>query len=309
MPLPDNLYCGPSGWSYPHWNGIVYPKTKPRGFHALEYLAHYFDAVEINTTFYQPIRPEIARLWVRKVAANPIFQFTVKMHRRFTHERQLDAVDIGMFKEGLLPMLRAGKLGAVLMQFPWTFRYTEENRDYVIRLRRLFHEFPLVAEMRHGSWMYEEALGALIDYRIGFCNIDQVQFTKAMPPTSFLTSPVGYVRLHGRNPQDRLYEFGRTQAPSARHDYLYPMVELNEWQARIEHIERLAKRTFVFTNNDAGGKSIVNALQLAGILGDQRRCAPGELIGRYRLELADFHAERPVQEELFGAFGTGRRVA
>ena len=89
MPLPENLYCGTSGWSFPHWNGIVYPITKPRGFHALEYLAHYFDAVEINTTFYQPIRPEIARLWTRKVAGNPKFQFTAKLHRRFTHERLL----------------------------------------------------------------------------------------------------------------------------------------------------------------------------------------------------------------------------
>jgi len=309
MSLPDNLYCGPSGWSYPHWNGIVYPKTKPRGFHALDYLGHYFDAVEINTTFYQPIRPEIARLWVQKVAGNPKFLFTAKLHRRFTHERQLDATEIGVFKEGLLPILRAGKLGAVLMQFPWTFRYTSENREYVIRLRRMFHEFPLVAEMRHGSWMYEEALGALIDYRIGFCNIDQAQYTKAMPPTSFLTSPIGYVRLHGRNPQDWLHEFGRTEAPVARHDYLYAVPELQKWQERIDHLQRLAKRTFVFTNNDIAGKSIVNALQLANIMGDHRRLAPAELLVRYRLELSDFRGERPVQANLFGTFGAGRRVA
>jgi len=309
MALPDNLYCGPSGWSYAPWNGIVYPKTKPRGFHALEFLAHYFDAVEINTTFYQAIRPEIARLWVRKVAGNSKFLFAAKLHRRFTHERTADPVEIGMFKEGLLPILRAGKLGAVLMQFPWTFRYTEENCEYVIRLRRLFHEFPLVAEMRHGSWMYEEALGVLIDYRIGFCNIDQTQFTKAMPPTSFLTSPIGYVRLHGRNPKDRLYEFGKAQMRGARHDYLYPIEELYEWRDRIEHLQRLARRTFVFTNNDAGGKSIVNALQLAGILGDQRRSAPAELLNRYRMELAEFRGEHPVQTELFAGFGGGRRVA
>src|SRR5271155_3187850 len=183
MNLPQNLHCGVSGWSYGHWNGVVYPKIKPRGFHALEYLASCFDAVEINTTFYQSIRPEIARLWAQKTSANPKFVFTAKMHRHFTHERSLSTTEISGFKEGLWPLLRAGKLGCILMQFPWTFRYTAENREFVIRLRRAFHEFPLVAEMRHASWLADEALGALIDYRIGFCKIDQAQYTKAKPPT------------------------------------------------------------------------------------------------------------------------------
>ena len=85
MSLPQTLYCGPSGWSYPHWNGVVYPRQKPRGFHALQDLSRYFDAVEINTTFYQPLRPEITRLWLRKVSHNPKFMFTAKLRRRFTH--------------------------------------------------------------------------------------------------------------------------------------------------------------------------------------------------------------------------------
>jgi len=301
MPLPQNLCCGPSGWSYQHWNGIVYPKSKPRGFHALEDLCQYFDAIEINTTFYQPLRPEIARLWMHKVSSNPKFLFTAKLGRRFTHDRLLGSGDVAAFKEGLWPMLRARKLGCILMQFPWTFRYTEENREYLIELRRAFHEFPLVAEMRHSSWIHEEALGTLIDYHIGFANIDQASYTKAMPPSEFLTSPVGYVRLHGRNPQDWEREFGRAPKPVAAHDYLYSRRELLEWKPRIEHLQRFGERTFVFANNDVGGKSVVNALQLAQILGDGRREAPADLIRRYPSELADFHSCRPVQDELFAA--------
>ena len=98
MSLPQTLYCGPSGWSYLDWNGVVYSKV-PRNAHALEDVSRYFDAVEINTTFYQPIRPEIAQLWVRKVSANPKFIFTVKLGRRFTHERLLVAKEIGQFKD------------------------------------------------------------------------------------------------------------------------------------------------------------------------------------------------------------------
>jgi len=301
MPLPQTLYCGPSGWSYPHWNGIVYPRSKPRGFHQLEDLARYFEAVEINTTFYQSIRPEIARLWLRKVAHNPRFLFTAKLGRRFTHERFLIGSEIGEFKDGLWPLLRAHKLGCVLMQYPWTFRYTEENRQHLIAVRRAFHEFPLVAELRHSSWMHEEALGTLIDHNVGFANIDQAPYTKAMPPTSVLTSAIAYVRLHGRNPQDWQREFGKAPKAVAAHDYLYSRDELLEWKPRIQEIRQHAAATFVFANNDVGGKAVVNAMQMAQMLGDDRRMAPADLIARFPAELEDFHAERPVQNALFAS--------
>lgn len=299
MPLPPSLYCGPAGWSYPHWNGTVFPKSRQRGFHGLEYISQYFDMVEINTSFYQPIRPEIARLWVRKVAANPRFQFTAKLHRRFTHDRALDESDVVQFKEGLFPLHRARKLGCVLMQFPWTFRYTEENRNYLIKLRRAFHEFSLVAEMRHGSWAMSEALGTLIDYRIGFCNIDQAAYTKAMPPTAHLTSSIGYIRLHGRNPQDWKEESRSAPQPIARHDYLYSAAELLEWQSRINEVRAHAARTFVVCNNDVGGNAVVNSLQLSGLLGDDRRVAPSELVRRFPAELSAFSAGEPLQTALF----------
>ena len=299
MSLPQTLHCGPSGWSYLDWNGLVYSKLTHRGTHALEQISRYFDAVEINTTFYQPLRPEISQLWVKKIAANPKFLFTLKLGRRFTHERSLAASEIARFKEGIWPLAHARRLGCVLMQFPWTFRYTEENRSFLIALRRAFHEFPLVGEMRHSSWMQEEALGTLIDYHVGFVNIDQAPYTKAMPPSSILTSPIGYVRLHGRNAQDWPREFGRTNKPVAAHDYLYTREELLEWKPRIDEIYPHTRMTFVFANNDVGGKSVVNALQLAEMLGDERRLAPADLIAQFPAELAEFHASRPVQGALF----------
>jgi uncharacterized protein YecE (DUF72 family) len=308
MSLPQTLYCGPSGWSYPHWNGVVYPRQKPRGFHALHDLSRYFDAVEINTTFYQPLRPEISRLWLRKVSHNPKFMFTAKLGRRFTHERLIGSGDVAQFKDGLWPLLRARKLGCVLMQFPWSFRYTQENREHLIALRRAFHEFPLVAEMRHGSWTHEEALGTLIDYRVGFANIDQAVYTKAMPAASFVTSSIGYVRLHGRNPQDWQREFGLAARPIAVHDYLYSRQELLEWKPRIEHVQQHSALTFVFANNDVGGKAVVNALQLAQMLGETSRLAPPDLIQRFPRELAEFHSDRPMQDALFASYEQDHRA-
>src|SRR5258708_37381626 len=127
------------------------------------------------------------------------------------------------------------------MQFTCAFRFTRENHDFLIRLRRAFHEFPLVAEMRHSSWLAEDAIGTFLDYKIGFCNIDQPEYTSAMPPTAHLTSDIGYVRLHGRNPKNSLGAFDRqSPARERQHEYLYYQPELEETGKRITRINRCA---------------------------------------------------------------------
>ena len=96
--------------------------------------------------------------------------------------------------------------------------------------------------MRHSSWLAEVAIGTFLDYLVGFCNIDQPAYTSAMPPTAYLTSGIGYVRLHGRNPKIPLGAFDR-QSPARlrQHDtYLYSETELEEWSKRIERINRYA---------------------------------------------------------------------
>jgi uncharacterized protein YecE (DUF72 family) len=142
---------GPAGWSYKDWWGIVYPARKPRGFSELTYLAEYFDTVEINVTFYRPIPAKTAAAWLDKTKAYPRFRFTAKLWRGFTHERDATAAHEQEFKDGFAPMLEQDKLGALLLQFPWSFRNTPENRDYLSRLNERFAEFPRVLEVRHGS--------------------------------------------------------------------------------------------------------------------------------------------------------------
>ncbi|MFB3777536.1 MAG: DUF72 domain-containing protein [Bryobacteraceae bacterium] len=264
---PPSLRIGPSGWDYPQWQGVVYPSGNQRSLHPLEYLAKHFDAVEIVTTFDRFIRPEVARLWLAKVSHNPVFQFTAVLNRRFTHERSLDPAQIARFKEGLWPLVRARRFGCLVLQFPWAFRFTSENREFLIRLRRAFHEFPMAVEMRHRSWVADEALGTLIDYRLGFVNIDQPPYASAMPPSALVTSGVAYVRLHGRDAGYWAREF-RGPSAGGLNDYLYSPAELAEWKARIEHVRAHAGTTFVVTANPAAGKSVVNALQLAALLRD-----------------------------------------
>jgi len=309
--MNTSLRIGTAGWSYPHWNGVVYPKNHAGGFHPLDFLSRKFNTVEINSSFYQPLKPELTTVWMRRVEGNPEFQFTAKLHRRFTHERSIETAEIEEFKRGLRPLLRAHKLGALLMQFPWAFRFTPENQEFLIRLRRAFHDFPLVAEMRHSSWLAEEAIGTFLDYKIGFCNLDQPAYTNAMPPTAYLTSGVGYVRLHGRNPEDAAgHGFGRVssgprdstsprEARSRQHDYLYTEAELADWKKRIDHISRFAESAFVVFNNDAAGKSVVNAMQLDAMFSGHAAPAPKELRMRYPLQLE--RHRKFEQQTLFSA--------
>ena len=307
--MPDAskiLACGPAGWSYPQWDAIVYPRPKPKSFHPLEYLARFFDLVEINTSFHQRLRPEATQVWLAKVSANPRFRFTAKLHRQFTHDRRLEEREVAAFSGGLRPLHRAGKLGCLLMQFPWSFRFTAENRDFLIRLRRAFAEFPLVAEVRHASWLREEALGVFIDYHIGFCNIDQPRRTNCLPPTAYLTSPVGYVRLHGRDYGSWFQGF---QEQPGRGDYLYSAEELAEWRDRIARIRQFAAATDVVTTTDAQGRSVANALQMQALLGRTTELAPATLMKFYRQELDAFRPDRPVQPLLFQSAPDQRRVA
>jgi uncharacterized protein YecE (DUF72 family) len=300
MDLTTNtLRCGPSGWSFPHWEGVVYPRTHPRGFHPLSFLAGCFDVLEIESTYLEHVKPEVSRVWLRKVEHNPNFRFTARLNRQFTHERQLDAVAIREYKDGLAPLWHAGRLGCVVMQFPWAFRFTPENREHLIRLRRTFAEYPLVAEMRHNSWMTEEAVGVFVDYKIGFGNIDQTEYVRAMPPTAHLTSPVGYVRLYGRSAREWFMNFDDRLAPQGRFDYLYSRQELDAWRPGIERITAHASETYVVLANDAGGRSVVNSLQLHEILGLRTIEAPEPLVDCYAEQLAPLVRRTPRQESLF----------
>jgi uncharacterized protein YecE (DUF72 family) len=298
--MSSKILIGTAGWSYPQWNGLVYPVSRGSGFHPLELVARHTDVVEINSSFYQPLKPEVVKLWANKVARNQKFMFTAKLHQQFTHHRALNDSDVANFKEGLFPLLRTEKLGALLMQFPWSYRFNEENRDFFIRVRRAFHEFPLVAEMRHSSWMAEEAQGVFLDYKVGFCNIDQPAYTRAMPPTALLTSAVGYVRMHGRNPQNSLGAYEAGASRQRQHDYLYSEAELSEWAERIDRISRFSENTFVIFNNDASAKSFVNALQFKEMLGSRRVPAPLELRRKYPVQLERMGPQQ-AQQWLFPA--------
>jgi len=287
----DKIRIGTAGWSYKDWEGIFYPSGMQRSkTHPLEYLARFFDTTEINTSFYGPLKPEWAKLWCRKVAAvNPRFQFTAKLYRAFTHSplavmeptsaatiRPTDE-DERLTREGLDALANEGRLGALLVQFPVSFKNTSLNREYLDRLLRQFIEYPRVVEVRDSSWNNPETLMSFTQKNVGFCNIDQPVMGKSLGPTEYVTNALGYVRLHGRN-YDQWFD---SDNRNDRYNYLYKEKELEDWKQRIINVAEKARMTYAITNNHFESKAGVNAIELRAMISAKRVKAPPSLIQHY----------------------------
>ena len=292
--MSGQLRIGTSGWNYPSgrgtWNGVFYPpaRQRPKDFDELAYYAEHFDTVEVNTTFYGQPRADVSRNWAARTPAG--FEFSVKLYQKFTHpgmyrERvtktlaeasdadaidalaQPTAADLDEFRRGIAPLADAGKLGALLAQFPPSFKSGPQSRDYVAALLRSLADFPVAVELRHRSW--SDALGDTLSllnaFRAAWVQIDEPKFTFSIRQ-NYLPNVTGfyYMRLHGRNAA----RWWRHDAAEDRYDYLYSAEELKEFAETADAARRLVKKTYLYTNNHFSAKSIANAAMIKQQLGE-----------------------------------------
>ena len=269
------IRVGPAGWSYADWEGTVYPKHGSK-FDHLAYLSSFFDTIEINSPFYRIPPVSHAKSWVRRVEHNPDFRFTTKVFRGFTHETsELVPDDVRAFRNYLDPLVDAGRLGAILLQFPWSFKNSEESVGRLGKLFRAFPGYPKALEVRHSSFQNEEFFRFLTEHGIGFVNVDQPLFDDSVKPSATVTGPVAYARFHGRN-----YEkWFAHQESWERYNYLYSEKELEPWVERIGEMAA-EQDTYVITNNHFRGQAVVNAGELKRSLGQSGKVPP-QLKGHY----------------------------
>jgi uncharacterized protein YecE (DUF72 family) len=294
---PNQLRVGPAGWSYPDWAGYVYPTPRGKDFHEASYLSGFFDSIEINTSFYQPMRPDHATMWIDRVAANPAFLFTAKLWQRFTHELNPSAEDERAVRAGFDVLQQAGKLGAILLQFPFSFHSNRETIAHLTALIKRFSDYPLVVELRHASWQTKETLELLHKHQVGFCNIDQPIIGHSLEPSADATSQIGYIRFHGRR-YDTWFSDDPAIPAHERYNYLYSAEELDPWATRIRKVQQNTRKTFVVTNNHFQGKAVVNALQLISILKGNKVKIPEPLRQHYP-QLEQIASEMPAEPTLF----------
>jgi uncharacterized protein YecE (DUF72 family) len=262
-PIGRNVRVGTCGYSYADWVGTFYPRGLRRSS-MLDYYVQRFAAVEIDSSYYRiPSEATIASLNRRTPAE---FRFTAKAPGTLTHVAagiagaSLD--DARLFRERLEPLAGAGKLGAVLLQFPNGFRPGAQAEEHLATLRALLPGLPLVAEFRRRDWQSAATLELLARLDIGWCNVDEPGFAGLLRPSSDVVGGVAYVRFHGRNATNWWSGDAAT-----RYDYAYAAEELEPWARRVADMAQAAGETYVFFNNHRFGQAASNAEQFARMLG------------------------------------------
>jgi uncharacterized protein YecE (DUF72 family) len=277
---------GTAGWSYADWAGRVYPEPRPRGFDELRYLAGFLDCLEVNSTFYRVPSARTAEEWVRRTAHLREFVFTAKAHRSFTHEDEAAAgpAEVRSFLEALAPLRGTGKLGALLLQFPASFRDSPAARRRLARLCEWFSGETVVIEVRHVSFGTPDAEAFLRALGVGVADVDMPASPDHLPPRGRALGPVGYVRLHGRN---AAAWFDRSAGRDAKYDWLYGAADVDAVAARVRAAAETAPLVFAITNNHFRGQGPANSFMLRARLLGRPVPVPPDLLEAYPFLAAD----------------------
>ena len=280
-----DIRVGTSGWSYPSgkgtWNGIFYPQPlaeRRRGtpkFDELAFYAEHFNTVEVNSSFYRVPSTAAVGKWVERTPAD--FEFSLKLYQKFTHPgmfakatggdpSQLGGKDVDEFRAAIDPLASAGKLGALLAQFPASFKNEPASRGYLEWLLKAFRDYPVAVELRHRSWSEDpaELASTLAAYDAALAQIDEPKFKTSIRQTLLPNvKSFYYLRLHGRNAA----QWWKHDSSEDRYNYFYSADELQPFAAAAKAAGREVKKAYLYANNHFSAKSVANAVILKTQLG------------------------------------------
>ena len=292
--MPGDTLIGTASWTDKSllasgW----YPKGADSAEERLRFYAEQFPLVEVDSTYYFPPSEKNSELWVERTPKD--FTFNVKLFSLLTgHPTKPDALykdlrrpadkkmlypdDLASkdfdevwdrFLSALKPLYDAGKLGALLAQFPPWFTIAKKNKTYVLECVKRAAPMPICVEFRNSTWMTPDNQAETIEFLEGhdlpYVCVDMPQgFKSSLPPVTAVTSDLAVIRFHGRNAAE--WESGSVQR---RFKYLYSEEELKEWVPRIQQVASEAKSTHILMNNCHGDYAQRNAKELADLLSRQ----------------------------------------
>jgi len=289
----NRVRVGTSGWSYPSgegtWNGIFYPEKKRKTFDELGFYAEHFDTVEVNSSFYRVPAIKTTQDWVKRTPAR--FEFSLKLFQKFTHPEMfqkatgdlgdIDRKDVDDFRAAIEPVAGAGKLGALLAQFPASFKNEPGSRDYLAWLLHAFREYPVGVELRHRSFSDDpiETMELLAEHGAALVQIDEPKFKTSIRQNRLANvKTFYYLRLHGRNAA----QSWKHDKSEDRYDYLYSAEELDPIVEAAEQASRDVKKAYVYANNHFSAKSVATAATIKRKLGQELDGAyPEPFVDRY----------------------------
>lgn len=251
------IKIGTSGYSFQDWVGNFYPRDIKKG-KMFDFYVQYFTTVEINSTYYRIPHPAVMANIEKK---SPVgFEFMVKTPEILTHKRADMEKAIDNFAKCLKPMEDSGKLKGLLAQFPYSFKYSPVNLEYLKYCQNSLKPKPLFVEFRHNGWVNRTVYDVLRQSNIGYVAVDEPQLPGLLKPDCFNTIDTAYIRLHGRN-SEQWWNGG-----PLRYDYNYSREELEQWKERIAKLEGKAKKVFIFFNNCHLGQAVRNAREMIEML-------------------------------------------
>jgi len=265
----SNFRIGCSGFSYRDWKGVFYPPSIKQSEMIL-YYERFFDLLELNFSFYKMPAKEQIETFLSKTRR---IEFSIKAPSVFTHERTYTGEDVRLFKEAVRPLTESDRFVGVLFQFPQSFRWSQETREYLMKLSEAFAGIERIIEPRNRSFLSNEVLMELEIMGFSVANVDAPRLPGLFLGPWKTVGNLNYVRLHGRN-KDSWYE-GETS--SSRYNYLYSEDELEEIRKKLIRAFD-GTVTYVFFNNHYRAKAVVNALRLKEMFG-QRVEFPSSLKG------------------------------
>lgn len=273
--MAGKINIGIAGWSYPDWNGIVYTNTR---IDQLAFVSQFVDCIEINSTFYRPPTEKNSQSWLKRTSSKPDFFFTAKLYKDFTHEGKIDLEIIKQIHCGFEPMLEAGKLKQLLVQFRYDFADNKDNRQHLKKIINNFSDsFDITVEVRHKSWESPQALEYLEQLGVTVCNLDYPTSLNSFDLQQCTIGKTGYLRMHGRNADKWFSKVGRDET----YDYYYNDKELAQIKTRIEKLAQAYNFLIVIANNHYRGAELANALELKCLLTGSKQTVPEGLLQTY----------------------------
>ncbi|HEX8390499.1 MAG TPA: DUF72 domain-containing protein [Candidatus Saccharimonadales bacterium] len=250
--MKAELFIGTSGWHYSDWIGTFYPQDI-KGYNELRYHSQQFNTVENNSSFYRISKASTYKTWDRMTPGG--YRFSIKVNKAITHVAKLELTDDVIEKVNDVltsTQVLAGKLGAIVIQLPASFRYDLPTLETFLQFFRRHvdartHRFDVAIEFRNKHWLNDETYAVLKKYNVALVAGQSSRY----PLAREVTADIAYIRMHG---------------PEKLFASKYTTEQLTEWAEYIERISTKVKRVYVYFNNDYYGYAIDNAKQLAQLL-------------------------------------------
>ena len=273
--MASKISFGIAGWSYPDWEGIVYP---PGIRDRLQYMVKYVDLIEINTTFYRPPNVRDSAAWLKRTEGKSFF-FCAKLHQDITHGQVINPGMVSCFREGFLPLIESAKLRHLLAQFRWDFEDTSAHREHLKLIRENFGSLAnITLELRHRSWQGAAALDYLSGLDVTVANLDYPLASNSFSLSDCRVGQHRYLRLHGRN---REAWFSKTAGRDQTYNYYYSDTELADIAKRACALAESAASLAIVANNHFQGKEVANILKLKALILGRRLPVPAGLKIKY----------------------------